>query len=100
LPNIKSAEKRVGTNEKRRMRNRSANSELKSTVTKAEKLIRAGELEAAKEAVVAAGSSLDKATEKGILHGNNAARRKGRLVKKLNQALEDSLRERETKEAE
>lgn len=90
MPNIKSVEKRVRTAEKRRLSNRAANSRVKTSVTKAEKLIFSGELEAAREAVVAAISSLDKAAEKGIIHSNNAARRKSRLTKKLNQALADS----------
>ena len=58
----------------------------KTNVTKAEKLIFSGELEAAREAVAAAVSSLDRAAEKGVIHPNNAARRKSRLLKKLNQA--------------
>jgi len=59
----------------------------KTNITKAERLIFSGELEEAQKAVVAAISSLDKAAEKGILHANNAARRKSRLMKKLNAAL-------------
>jgi len=55
-------------------------------VTKAEKLIFSGELEAAGEAVIAAVSSLGKAAEKGVIPPNNAARRKSRLLKKLNGA--------------
>jgi small subunit ribosomal protein S20 len=58
----------------------------KTSITKAERLIFSGELEAAREAVVAAISDLDKAAEKGVLHANNTARRKSRLMKKLNEA--------------
>ena len=72
--------------ERKRIRNKPIRSLTKTNITKAEKLIFAGELEAAREAVVAAISSLDKAAEKGIIHPNNAARRKSRLMKKLNQA--------------
>jgi small subunit ribosomal protein S20 len=60
---------------------------VKTNITKAEKLIFTGELKAAQEAVAVAVSSLDKAAEKQMLHANNAARRKSRLLKKLNQAL-------------
>jgi small subunit ribosomal protein S20 len=70
---------------KRRLRNKTVRSLCKSRVTKAESLIFSGELEKGKEAVVAAISSLDKAAEKGIIHPNNAARRKSRLMKKLNE---------------
>ena len=76
--------------EKRRARNKSVRSQTKTNITKAEKLVFSGELETGKEAVVAAISSLDKAAEKGIIHSNNAARRKSRLMKKLNQAQASS----------
>ncbi len=89
MPVIKSAKKRVRTNEKSRLRNKSVRSLSKTNITKAEKLIFSGELEAAREAVVAAVSSLDKAAEKGVIHPNNAARRKSRLLKKLNEAQEE-----------
>jgi small subunit ribosomal protein S20 len=71
---------------RRRQRNKSVISEIKTDITKAEKLIFAGDLEAARTAVTAAVSALDKAAEKQALHANNTARRKSRLLKKLNQA--------------
>jgi len=71
--------------EKRRLRNRSIRSLVKTKITKAERLIFSGELEPAGAAVVAAISALDRAAEKGVIHANNAARRKQRLMKKLNQ---------------
>lgn len=86
MPVTKSAQKQVRVSERKRLRNKSILSECKTAVTKAEKLIFSGELEAAQKAVVAAVTSLDKAAEKGIIHPNNAARRKSRLVKKLNEA--------------
>jgi small subunit ribosomal protein S20 len=86
LPQIKSAQKRVRQVEKRQLRNKSVLSQCKTNVTKAEKFIFSGEMESAEAAVVTALRSLDKAVEKGILHANNAARRKSRLMKKLNQA--------------
>ncbi len=72
--------------ERRRVRNKPIRSLCKTSITKAERLIFSGELEAAQKAVVAAISSLDKAAEKGVIHPNNAARRKSRLMKKLNEA--------------
>lgn len=86
MPITKSAEKRVRTSERRRLRGKSVRSQVKTNIIKAEKRIFSGELEAARETVRAAITSLDKAAEKGILHQNNAARRKSRLMKKLNQA--------------
>ncbi len=84
MPQIKSAQKQVRASGKRRLRNKAARSLAKTSITKAEKLIFSGELGSAEQAVVAAISSLDKAAEKGIIHPNNAARRKSRLAKKLN----------------
>lgn len=72
--------------ERRRPRNKSIRSLAKTNITKAEKLVLASDVEAAKKAVVAAISTLDKAAEKGIIHPNNAARRKSRLMNKLNKA--------------
>ena len=57
----------------------------KTNVAKAERLIFQGDLKGAEEAVAEAINSLDNAAEKGIIHRNNAARRKSRLMKKLNQ---------------
>ncbi len=86
MPVTKSAKKQVRVAERKRLRNKPIRSLCKTNITKAEKLIFSGELEAAQKAVVAAISSLDKAAEKGIIHPNNAARRKSRLMSKLNKA--------------
>ena len=86
MPVTKLAKKQVRVVERRRQRNKSIRSQVKTRITKAERLIFSGELESAQSAVVAAISSLDKAAEKGVIHPNNAARRKARLVKKLNEA--------------
>ena len=96
----KSAQKQVRVAEKRQQQNKSVRSQVKTNITKAEKLIFSGELEAAREAVGAATASLDKAAEKGIIHSNNAARRKSRLMKKLNEAVALSSAEPELAEAE
>jgi len=87
LPITKSAKKQVRKDAKRRLHNRSIRSLCRTNVVKAGRLIASGELEEAREAVTVAISSLDKAAEKGVIHPNNAARRKARLLKKLNQAL-------------
>ena len=87
MPQSKSAEKRVRVAEKRQLRNKSIRSQCKTTITKAERFIFSGELELARQAVADAISSLDKAAEKGVIHPNNAARRKSRLMKKLNEAM-------------
>ena len=86
MPNTTSARRQVRVNQRRRLRNKSIQSLCKTSITKAERLIFSGELESAQEATVAAISSLDRAAEKGVIHPNNAARRKSRLMKKLNDA--------------
>ena len=86
MPGDKSAQKQGRATERKRLENKSVRSRSKTSITKAERLIFAGELEAAKGAVVTAISSLDKAAKKGVIHPNNAARRKSRLMKKLNKA--------------
>jgi small subunit ribosomal protein S20 len=97
LPVIKSSQKQAKVDERRRLRNKSIRSLCKTNITKAERLIFLGELESAQKVVMAAVSSLDKAAEKGVIHPNNAARRKSRLMKKLNEAL--SLAETEPEKA-
>jgi len=85
LANIKSAIKRIRQSEKRRVRNRAVRSRMRTYVKQANTAIVRGE-EDAVEAVRAAISELDRAAKKGIIHSNNAARRKSRLMKKLNAA--------------
>jgi small subunit ribosomal protein S20 len=86
----KSAEKRARSASRRQQRNKSLRSEVKTNIISAEKLIFTGELKDAQTAVTKAVSSLDKAAEKQVLHANNAARRKARLLKKLNKAIDQS----------
>ena len=87
MPVSKSVQKQVRVAERRRLRNKPIRGLTKTNLTKAEKLIFSGELESAQKAVLVAISSLDKAAEKGVIHANNAARHKSRLMKKLNDAL-------------
>jgi len=72
--------------ERRRMRNQPIRSALKTYIRKAERAIAAKAAEA-QELVRLAASKLDSAATKGVIHRNNAARRKSRLMKKLNQML-------------
>ena len=85
MPNIKSAKKRVIVNDKRAKRNKSMNSALKTAIKKANVAIESGSAD--KEVLVtAAVKKVDQATAKGLLHKNNAARKKSALVTKLNKA--------------
>lgn len=86
MANIKSAMKQMRQNEKRRARNRQVRSSTRTAVKKANLLIVSGDEQEATDAVRQAISALDKAARKGVLHPNNAARRKSRLMKKLEAA--------------
>lgn len=70
--------------EKRRLRNRAARSRMRTFVRKAEAAIASGAGEQTAEQVLQAISVIDRTASKGIIHPNQAARRKSRLMKKLN----------------
>ncbi len=89
MANTQSAIKRIRQSEKRREHNRVFRGRARTQVKKARLAISAGDLEEARKATMEAVSALDKAAEKGIVHKNNASRRKGRLMKQL-AALENS----------
>lgn len=82
MANIKSQIKRNRQNEKRRVRNRTIRGAARTAVAQARNAFTEGAPET-KEAVLKAISMLDKAAERGVIHPNNASRRKGRLMKKL-----------------
>jgi len=84
LANSKSARKRILVAEKKRLRNRPFRSAARTLVKKAELAIQSGDQDAANEAVKTALSTLDRVESKGIIHKNNAARRKSRLAAKFN----------------
>jgi small subunit ribosomal protein S20 len=96
----KSAQKKVRVSLRKQQRNKSVRSQVKTNITKAEKIIFSGDLEAARKAVKTAVISLDKAAEKGILHANNTPRRKSRLLKKLNEVTTLATSEPEPLESE
>jgi small subunit ribosomal protein S20 len=83
LANIKSQIKRDRQSKKRRLRNRVFRGQARSFVAKAKTALEEGEQEASKAAVLVAISTLDRAAQKGVIHKNNAARRKSRLMKHL-----------------
>lgn len=70
-------------NEKRRLRNRYFRGRARAFIKQARSFMEKEELDQAREATLKAIQALDKAAEKGILHKNNAARRKSRLMKQL-----------------
>jgi small subunit ribosomal protein S20 len=80
VANIKSQIKRIGTNEKRRARNKAAKSEVKTRIKSANVAVEAGE-EGAPEDLRMAVKKLDKAAARGIIHRNQAANRKSSLMR-------------------
>jgi small subunit ribosomal protein S20 len=85
-----SAQKAARVAQRKAERNKPVRSSVKTHITKARRLILHHDLDAAQEAVAQATRALDKAAQKGVIHHNNAARRKSRLMKRLNAALADS----------
>lgn len=83
MPNIKSAKKRVTLSAKNAEKNKAVRSAIKSAVKKANAAI-ADKAPDAAEAVKAAVKKIDHAATKGLIHKNNAARKKSSLVKGLN----------------
>lgn len=84
MANIKSAKKRVLTSESRRQRNMPYRTMARSSVKRAEEAIAEGDVEAAASAVGDAISTLDRVANRGVIHANNASRRKSRLMAKYN----------------
>ena len=84
MANIKSALKRIRSSARKRARNKPVRTALKTYVRSAQVQINTDDTDAAGEAVVRAISALDKAANKGIIHKNQAARRKARLMAKFN----------------
>ena len=83
----KLAQKAARVAQRKAERNKPIRSSVKTHITKARRLILANDLDAAQEAVTQAARALDTAAQKGAIHPNNAARRKSRLMKRLNAAL-------------
>jgi small subunit ribosomal protein S20 len=84
MANIKSQIKRNRQNERRRLRNKSGRSALRTRVKRFEQALAEGERDAAESGYRVAARALDKAASAGIVHRNKAARKKSRLARKLN----------------
>ncbi len=84
MANNKSAKKRILVAEQKRVRNRPFRTSARTHVKKAELAIHAGDVNEAATAVGDAISVLDRVPGKGVIHPNNAARRKSRLMAKYN----------------
>ncbi|MGX4669650.1 30S ribosomal protein S20 [Cerasibacillus sp. JNUCC 74] len=85
MANIKSAIKRVETNNKKRLNNNTQKSAMRSQIKQVEQLIEAKDKENASIAYQAAKKAIDKAVGKGIVHQNFGNRQKSRLEQRINQ---------------
>jgi small subunit ribosomal protein S20 len=85
VANIKSQLKRIQTNEKARLRNKSVKSSLKTAIRKFREAAASGEKDRALRELVTASQALDKAVSKGVIHRNQAANRKSAMAKRSNQ---------------
>jgi len=85
MANIKSQKKRILTNAKRQERNKAVRSELKTRIKSADRAA-IGAAEDADEQVRRAVKALDMAAAKGVIHKNQAANRKSKLMKRVSKA--------------
>lgn len=84
MPNIKSSVRSVKTDAERRAKNFAVRSTVKTATRKTLEAINGKQADEAKTLLTTAVSTIDKAAKKGIIHKNAAARKKSRLMKKLN----------------
>jgi small subunit ribosomal protein S20 len=84
VANSKSAEKRIRVAARNAERNRRYRSSARTLVKRAEIAIRGGDADTASQAVQRAVAALDRTASKKVIHPNNAARRKSRLMAKFN----------------
>jgi len=83
MANIKSQKKRNITNAKRHERNKSVKAEMKTRTKRVDATLGTDDSD---EAVRAAVKRIDSAASKGVIHKNAAARKKSRMMKKVNAA--------------
>lgn len=81
------SEKSARVQEKKRIRNRLVRNTTRTQIRKAQETISNGDSDSSVEEVKKALSALDKAAHKGVIHKNNAARKKSRLMAKINSTI-------------
>ncbi|GLZ39651.1 30S ribosomal protein S20 [Actinokineospora sp. NBRC 105648] len=84
MANIKSQMKRIKTNEKARLRNKSVKSSVKTAIRKFREAAEAGDKTKAQELLAVASQKLDKAAGKGVIHANQAANKKSAMALRVN----------------
>lgn len=84
MANIKSAKKRIKTNEKARLRNKVQKSSMRTTMKSLEKAISEGNKDESLKLMDLVSKKLDKAVTKNVVHKNYAARNKSKFMKQIN----------------
>ena len=86
MANIASAKKRIGVTRRQTLRNRAVRSTFRTAIKRFEKALASEDMVKAEELLQVAITEVDRAASKGVIHKNEAARRKSRLTKRLNKA--------------
>lgn len=84
MANLSSSKKDIRRSEKRRIANQSVKSSIKTYIKKTRVAVAGGDADATKVALTDAIKALDKAAQRGVIHKNQAARRKSRIAKLAN----------------
>ncbi len=84
MPNTRSAAKRMRVTARRTLRNRMVKSRMKTSIRRYEAALAEGDATLSAELLQKATSEIDKAAAKGVIHRNEASRRKARLAARLN----------------
>ncbi len=83
MPNSKQAQKRVRTDERRRLHNKAMRSSMRTAVRRLSEAVSAGDKDKAGAALSVAMKRIDKCAKRHIIHRNNAARRKSQLARRV-----------------
>ena len=85
MANTKSSTKRIRVNNEKRTGNQTIKSDMRSSMREVENHVRNNNVDEAKESLVTALKKIDKAQQRGIIHKNNASRKKRTLMTKVNE---------------
>ncbi len=85
MANTKSSKKRIRVNTDKRTGNQTVKTDMRTAIRNVENHVRENNVDEAKAALVSATKKIDKAQQRGILHSNNANRKKSKLMKKVNE---------------
>ncbi|MCB9833021.1 MAG: 30S ribosomal protein S20 [Planctomycetes bacterium] len=83
MPNSKQAEKRVRTDERRRLHNKAMRSSMRTAIRRVAEAVGNGDKDRAHKALATAMKRIDKCAKRNIIHRNNASRRKSLLARRV-----------------